>query len=155
IRADERKGSNIIHTEMFIDLRDQPVVLADLSLDNPNVYYELGIRHVMSSRGTVLMCRHGSELPFDVKLSRVIFYKDDGANLAWEEAERVVRELQFALEQAKRGVPDSPVHALLESVLRDQELTSGQDDLQQLTVPSGDRREHGNLDEYQRLIAGV
>jgi hypothetical protein len=101
------------------------------------------------------MCRHGSELPFDVKVSRVIFYKYDGASLDWEEAERVVRELQFALEQAKRGVPDSPVYALLESVLRDQEVMNGRDDLQQLTVTSGDRREQGSLDEYQRLIAGV
>src|SRR5258707_967735 len=50
IRADERKGSNLIHTDMFKDLRDQAVVLADLSLHNPNVYYELGIRHVMSSK---------------------------------------------------------------------------------------------------------
>src|SRR5262249_23590398 len=77
IRADERKGSNLIHTDMFKDLRDQAVVLADLSLHNPNVFYELGIRHVMSPTGTVLMCRAGAELPFDVKLSRVIFYQYD------------------------------------------------------------------------------
>lgn len=119
IRADERKGSNIIHTDMFKDLRDQAVVLADLSLENPNVFYELGIRHVMSSRGTVLMSRKGSEIPFDVKLSRVIFYEYDGTSLDWEESERVVQELQFALEEAKRGTPDSPVYALLERVLRE------------------------------------
>jgi hypothetical protein len=47
IRADERNGSNIIHTDIFINLRAHPVVLADQSLDNPNVYYEPGIRHVM------------------------------------------------------------------------------------------------------------
>ena len=41
IRADEGVGSKIIHTEMFKYLRDQPVVLADLSLNNPNVFYEL------------------------------------------------------------------------------------------------------------------
>ena len=80
IRADERVTSAIIHSDMFRDLRDRLVVLADLSLDNPNVFYELGIRHVMSSNGTVLMCRKGSVLPFDVKLSRVIFYDFDGAS---------------------------------------------------------------------------
>ncbi|MDZ4802185.1 MAG: hypothetical protein SGI92_28845 [Bryobacteraceae bacterium] len=118
IRADERTGSALIHSEMFKDLRDQAVVLADLSLDNPNVFYELGIRHVMSPAGTVLICRKGSELPFDVKLSRVIFYEYDGAALDWEEVERVVNQVQIALEDARKGRPDSPVHALLESVLR-------------------------------------
>jgi hypothetical protein len=155
IRADERKGSNLIHTDMFKDLRDHPVVLADLSLENPNVFYELGIRHVMSSRGTVLMCREGSELPFDVKLSRVIFYKYDGANLDWEEAERVVQELQFALEQAKQGRPDSPVYALLERVLSDQGPANDHDNLLRSSVTAGDRRELGRLDDYQRLIARV
>ena len=118
IRADERVTSAIIHSEMFRDLRDRVVVLADLSLDNPNVFYELGIRHVMSSNGTVLMCRKGSVLPFHVKLSRVIFYEFDGASLDWEEVERVVRSLKVALQEARKGQPDSPVHALLESVLR-------------------------------------
>src|SRR5512139_1104579 len=64
LRADETEGSRIVHADMFKDLRDRPVVLADLSLLNPNVMYELGIRHVMSSTGTVLMCRKGTELPF-------------------------------------------------------------------------------------------
>jgi len=61
-------------------------VLADLSLENPNVFYELGVRHVMSARETVLICRAGSELPFDVKLSRVILYDFDGQHLDWDMA---------------------------------------------------------------------
>nr|VFK11718.1 MAG: hypothetical protein BECKLPF1236A_GA0070988_1006015 [Candidatus Kentron sp. LPFa]VFK27934.1 MAG: hypothetical protein BECKLPF1236C_GA0070990_100554 [Candidatus Kentron sp. LPFa] len=57
IRADEQTGSQIIHSDMFKELRDRAVVLADLSLNNPNVYYELtGIRHVLSPGGTVLIC---------------------------------------------------------------------------------------------------
>jgi len=67
-------------------LRDRGVVLADLSLENPNVFYELGVRHVMSARETVLICRAGSELPFDVKLSRVILYDFDGQHLDWDMA---------------------------------------------------------------------
>lgn len=63
IRADETKGSRMIHTDMFKDLRDRPIVLADLSLYNPNVFYELGIRHVMSPSGTVLICCKGADLP--------------------------------------------------------------------------------------------
>jgi tetratricopeptide (TPR) repeat protein len=149
IRADERKGSNIIHTEMFKDLRDHAVVLADLSLHNPNVFYELGIRHVMSPTGTVLVCRDGSDLPFDVKLSRVIFYKYDGANLDWEEAERIVKELAEALEEARRGRLDSPVHTLLQHVLADPDSQSAA--RTDFATEVAEQREP--LDLYQKLVA--
>jgi len=146
IRADHRKGGNLIHTDMFKDLRDRPVVLADLSLDNPNVFYELGIRHVMSPTGTVLMCCAGSNLPFDVKLSRVIFYRYDGESLDWEEAERVVQELHAALTEARRGTPDSPVHALLEHVLAQRSAGEGWP-----VGPAGVTSDR--LDLYQKVVA--
>ena len=148
IRADDRVSSGIIHTDMFKDLRDRPVVLADLSLENPNVYYELGIRHVMSSTGTVLICRRGSALPFDVQLSRVVFYEYDGQSLDWEETERVVEKLQVALREARRGKPDSPVHALLGSVVREQvEPGAGVGD------PATNRTPAEDLNRFQKELA--
>ena len=148
-RADEKNGSNVIHTDMFKDLRDRSVVLADLSLNNPNVFYELGIRHVMSSTGTVLMCHAGSDLPFDVTLSRVVFYSFDGESLDWEEVEAVVRNLQLALEEAKRGTPDSPVHALLQSVHRREE-THGRSNKD----AEASYQANAQLDSYAQMIAG-
>jgi hypothetical protein len=118
LRADETVGSRLIHSDMFKDLRDRAVVLADLSLENPNVFYELGIRHVMSPTGTVLMCREGTDLPFDVRLSRVIFYKFNGEALDWEEVEETIKKLKLALQDARQEQPDSPVHVLLDPVLR-------------------------------------
>lgn len=149
LRADERTVSDIIHADMFKNLRDRAVVLADLSLENPNVFYELGARHVMSAKGTVLMCRMGSDLPFDVKLSRVIFYDFDGSHLDYEEVERVVPVLVHALDDAKRGEPDSPVHALLERVLpaEGSPTASG-------TSPAGSGADAAeSLDDYQLIVA--
>ncbi len=153
IRADEHVGSALIHSDMFRDLRDRAVVLADLSLDNPNVFYELGIRHVMSSSGTVLMCRQGSALPFDVKLSRTIFYDFDGQSLDWEEVERVLEPLKLALEEARKGLPDSPVHALLpDSVLREHAATTR---AALSYVHNEDSAVGAPLEEYQRLVADL
>ncbi len=150
VRADEMSGSHMIHADMFRGLRDARVVLADLSLANPNVYYELGIRHVMASRGTVLTCVTGAELPFDVRLSRVLFYDYDGQYLDWEEAERVVDELQRALEDLSRQEPDSPVHAMLEQVLPDEELAR----YTTVAVASGGAADVTEpLDHYQEMIA--
>jgi hypothetical protein len=147
-RADEETGSQIIHIDMFKSLRDKEIVLADLSLENPNVFYELGIRHVMSPHGTVLMCREGSRLPFDVSLSRVVFYRYDGIDLDWEEAERMVVALKAALEEAKRGEPDSPVYALLEQVLSDSTAANGRAPYVSSGVEPGK-----SLESYQRIVA--
>ena len=147
LRADETVGSRLIHSDMFRDLRDRAIVLADLSLENPNVFYELGIRHVMSPTGTVLMCRKGTDLPFDVRLSRVVFYKFDGDDLDWEEVEETIKALKLALQDAQRNQPDSPVHVLLENVMRSD---SQQSPTTTATTVSAARE---NLDKYEHGLA--
>ncbi|MEO8150775.1 MAG: hypothetical protein ABI723_24290 [Bacteroidia bacterium] len=146
LRADETKGSRMVHTDMFKDLRDQPMVLIDLSLNNPNVYYEMGVRHVMSSHGTVLICRKGTTLPFDIALSRVIFYDFDGANLDWEESEKVKSQITECLRDSLKGQLDSPVHGLLEVVMRQEKTDSSND----YTYSQYDNK---RLDYYQQKIA--
>lgn len=148
LRADETEGSRIIHADMFKDLRDRPVVLVDLSLLNPNVFYELGIRHVMSPTGTVLMANEDTvkRLPFDIALSRTISYKYDGEHLDWDEVERVIPQLQAAIEEARRGTPDSPVYAFLEQVLSNAQK---KDD----TPIDDGKNPNSDLDDYQKKFA--
>jgi hypothetical protein len=97
----------------------------------------------------VLICRKGSALPFDVKLSRVIFYDFDGVNLDWEEVERVVKQMAASLKEAQRGAPDSPVYALLESVVRPDDLPPEQS-VKQCAEDSPDGQP---LENYQKLVA--
>jgi hypothetical protein len=111
VRADEHRGG-VIHSAMFQALREARVVLADLSLENGNVYYEVGVRHALCPSGTVLVCRHGTKLPFDLTISRVVFYEFDGVSFDFEEAERLIGELHLALQAATQGGIDSPMHAL-------------------------------------------
>jgi hypothetical protein len=149
-RADESASSGLIHSEMFTDLRDQPVVLVDLSLHNPNVFYELGIRHVMAQRGTVLICESSTHLPFDIGLSRVIKYEYDGKAFDYEEAERVKPLLTSALREATKQ-PDSPVHAMLDRVL--QEATAEVELGLDARVANAESIEV--LRQYARVIAGT
>ena len=149
LRADETEGSRIVHSDMFKDLRDRPVVLVDLSLLNPNVLYELGIRHVMSPTGTVLMANEETvkKLPFDIALSRTIAYRYDGEHLDWDEVERVIPQLQAAIEEARRGTPDSPVYAFLEQVLSPSALKKDDSPVDDGKNPNSE------LDDYQKKFA--
>src|ERR1700686_570480 len=66
-RADSQISAGDIRTDMFFELVTADVVLADLSIPNPNVYYELGIRDGVCPRG-VLIIQGGWSVsqPFDV-----------------------------------------------------------------------------------------
>jgi hypothetical protein len=149
IRADQTEGSRVVHADMFKDLRDRPVVLVDLSLLNPNVLYELGIRHVMSPTGTVLMANEETvkKLPFDIALSRTIAYRYDGEFLDWDEVERVIPLLQAAIEEARRGTPDSPVYAFLDQALSPSALKKDDAPVEDGKSPSSE------LDVYQKKFA--
>ncbi|MDT7580656.1 MAG: hypothetical protein QOK35_1920, partial [Pseudonocardiales bacterium] len=59
VRADEERVGGIIHRPMFERLLLCDYAVADLSLANANVYYELGIRHATRPWSTVLLFREG------------------------------------------------------------------------------------------------
>src|SRR5215470_10846759 len=70
--ADRRGGS--IHLDMFQDLLLAEFVVADLTLDNPNVWYEIGVRHALRAAGTVLTYALRDRLPFDIAGQRMQRY---------------------------------------------------------------------------------
>jgi len=51
------------------------VVIAEITPRNPNVFYEVGYAHALG-KPTILLARRGSELPFDIRSYRVVFYDD-------------------------------------------------------------------------------
>jgi hypothetical protein len=75
VRADRIPQPGIVTSQIITLLLDAPLVIADLSYRNPNVFYELGIRHG-ASKPTIHMARKEEKglLPFDVSLSRTIFF---------------------------------------------------------------------------------
>ena len=51
LRSDHEAGGGVVHTSMFERLLLADVVVADISIPNPNVFYEPGIRHPHRDRG--------------------------------------------------------------------------------------------------------
>jgi hypothetical protein len=75
VRADEEKLGGIIHKAMFERLLLCEFAIADLTTSNPNVLYELGIRHAARPRTTLSIYASSSPLPFDVKPLRTEPYQ--------------------------------------------------------------------------------
>ena len=81
-RADEELKAGEIRTDMFQELLLADLVLVDLSIDNPNVWYELGVRHALRSRGVIQIKSNSTRdyMPFDVFTDRTLSYHvRDGA----------------------------------------------------------------------------
>jgi hypothetical protein len=56
------------------------VVLADLSLDNPNVFYKVGVRHALCPSGMVLVCRSGRRPPTGSRTAPITRWRGAGGN---------------------------------------------------------------------------
>jgi len=71
---DARPGQIDVH--MIRDLHDSELVIANLSFRNPNVFYEIGIRHVLRKK-IIHMQLSGEERIFDVAGYRTVPFSVD------------------------------------------------------------------------------
>ncbi len=115
MRGDEERTGGIIHAAMFARLLLAEYVVADLTLANPNVFYELGIRHVARPFTTVPIFANVHPLPFDVSMIRSILYQLDDGILTEKNAQILKSQIKQRLAQAIRGAAtkDSPLFQLI------------------------------------------
>lgn len=78
-RADHISRTGEINEQICRHLRDSHIVIADLTGANPNVMYELGLRHT-TGKLTVQIGEKG-KLPFDISTIRTILFKRTEAGL--------------------------------------------------------------------------
>ena len=96
-----------IREDMFRELVLADVVVADISVHNANVFYELGVRHAMRNRSTVLIRARIDDVPFDLSTDRYLSY--DPASAA-ASVPQLVQALRSTLASERT---DSPVFGLL------------------------------------------
>jgi hypothetical protein len=85
VRADADTGSVIVK-DMLERLAFAHLVLADVTLPNGNVYYEIGLRHVACETGCVLLATSWSKQLFDIDQFRSIRYPLSDGLVPEEEA---------------------------------------------------------------------
>lgn len=74
-RIDEQRGPGIIISDINEAIIGAKVIIADISPDNPNIFYEVGYAHAFN-KPTILIAEKGRELPFDVSPFRTLFYEN-------------------------------------------------------------------------------
>lgn len=75
-RADESTNNGSIIRDILTELTESTLIIADITPDNANVYYELGYAHAIK-KDVILLCdEQRARLPFDLADFRTIFYKD-------------------------------------------------------------------------------
>ena len=79
IRIDKLSNPNNISDDILKNLQEADLVIADLTFLNPNVFYEIGFRTALA-KPIIHIAKEGTELPFDIRQFRCIFYTTDGFN---------------------------------------------------------------------------
>lgn len=110
-RSDQELLGGTIHKSMFERLMLCDYAVADLTSSNANVYYEVGMRHVLRPRSTILIVAKGSQLPFNVGPQRTMEYDlGPGGVPNPEFLQKNVVELGNRLEAAREPHEDSPFY---------------------------------------------
>lgn len=118
-RCDEISGTISIDYKFVTCLNGADIVIADISTMNVNAIYELGARHALKPRSTILLCAKEKEKEFkffDITYVPIIFYEHNGTFIRDDVIGQTKNQLNSFLDFAintSTNVPDNPIYRAL------------------------------------------
>ena len=105
-----------ITKQIITEIYSAKLVVANLTNRNPNVMYELALRHSLE-KPVIMIAEKGTPLPSDIVMERTIFYQNDA---------RGVIELRENIAAAEKEIDydktESPIYNVLHDVLKDRQI---------------------------------
>ena len=132
-------GTGSLIKSIIEKLRDSTVVLSDITDMNPNVLYELGVRHSLSKR-TIIVSQRIDDIPSDLRGYWSVIYGTKPGEVAKFKADirRIISEID-----ENPGKSDSPVSDFLD-----------RENQQRLPFNNNDYYKYGaQLRQYNQLLA--
>lgn len=108
LRADEELNPGSISNDIFTKLMHSQYVIADITYPNPNVFYELGIRHAIRPGTILIREKVDFSIPFDISHLRYIEYTQEPSGM-----ENLASQLKRSFEFYERN-PGKPDNQFLE-----------------------------------------
>ncbi|MCD6254697.1 MAG: hypothetical protein J7J44_00280 [Deltaproteobacteria bacterium] len=119
IRADHISEPGIITSQVIQYVVDSPLVVADLTGRNPNVFYELAIRHAIK-KPLVQLIKKGEQIPFDVAGTRTIQFDIHDLDSVEETKKELINQVK-SIEEGKNEI-DTPISVALDlKILKESE----------------------------------
>ncbi len=74
IRGDDLFAPSIIVDDIWREINKAEIIIADITIHNANVFYEIGIAHTLGKQVILIRKEDGQDAPFDIKLWRYYEY---------------------------------------------------------------------------------
>jgi len=105
-RADDYHLPAEVTSEVVMRIRDSSLIVADVSDNNPNVFYELALAHALG-KPTIIIKSVDSKLAFDISTDRTITYSNTIEGTG--ELASHIKEAAEAIRQEPERINDNPV----------------------------------------------
>jgi tetratricopeptide (TPR) repeat protein len=154
IRADADAGSLIVKA-MLERLVYADLILADLSIPNANVYYEIGVRHAARQRGCVLIAADWSRPLFDIAQMRRLPYPLPTSTVDLDLAQQIRDRLKPAIQDM--AIKSSPVHETVPALINalDEALPNLSQVRQDLADPERIEKFRAEMEALSDLLADI
>src|ERR1700755_2006407 len=93
-RADDIAHSGVIDAPMYEQILKADLVVADVSTANATAFYELGVRHALRRRFTIIISEDKFTYPFDTGRNAMLKYKHLGEDIGVSEGMRFRAQLK-------------------------------------------------------------
>lgn len=123
--AHQMKDSGSINTQLITRIIEDELCIVNLTGLNPNVMYELAIRHAVG-KPVVIIAEKGTKLPFDIIDQRTIFYLN--TMLGAVQLKETLRDMVDNILTNPTNIPDNPIIKIIkENAILDKIKSDGRE----------------------------